>query len=569
MKRVRHSNSGLITTGLLVLILLVGCRSALGTDPPATTSPSPLPEGLLPVTLADLPLAQSSQPCTNTFVGQNLNHTTTVPGPVVELFESNGSGVALGDLNLDGLLDIVFANVGGPGTLLWNQGNLNFKTESLPDNNTRAVNIVDVDGDGRPDLTFTHSTTGVTYWRNTGAPPNEPRFSREPLRGVDKPAYAMTWGDLNRDGQLDLVTGSYDVELEKELRDSFLFGTGAGIFYYSHRGENFVPQRLAQKSQALAIALPDLNGDHQPDILVGNDFELPDMAWRRTETSWVTLEPFATKMSQNTMSFDLGDVNNDGQPEILATDMKPYQTDVKTMASWLPLMDYMNKHHPPQAPGQIVENVLQVRGADGRYHNEGYTRAVDATGWSWSSKFGDLNNDGFLDIYVVNGMMAADLFGYLPRNELVEANQALRNQGDGYFTPAPEWGLGSTASGRGMSLADLNNDGSLDIVVNNLQSPAQLFENRLCGGSSIEVDLVWPAGANQRAIGAQLSLHTSAGTYYRDVRVASGYLSGDPARVHFGFPAGAELQHLDIAWPDGQVSSVNSVTAQTLMTITR
>jgi hypothetical protein len=213
--------------------------------------------------------------------------------------------------------------------------------------------------------------------------------------------------------------------------------------------------------------------------------------------------------------------------------------------------------------------VLQVRGTDGALHNQAYARAVDATGWSWSSKFGDLDNDGFLDLYVVNGMIAAELFHHLPHDELVEQNQALHNDGNGHFAPAPQWELGSTSSGRGMSMVDLNGDGRLDIVVNNLRAPAKVFENRLCGGSGLEVDLRWPASLNTRAIGARLALHTDSGTFYRDVRAGSGYLSGDPARVHFGIPQGTALQRLEIAWPDGALSSVDVPQAQTLMTVTR
>ena len=128
---------------------------------------------------------------------------------------------------------------------------------------------------------------------------------------------------------------------------------------------------------------------------------------------------------------------------------------------------------------------------------------------SWSTKFGDLDRDGWLDLYAANGMIDSELFGYLPGAELVEPNEVLRNDGDGMFTRMPGWGLGSLASGRGMSLADLDLDGRLDAVVNNLRSPAELHWNRLCGGRGIEVDLRDPASPNRAAVGARLTVWTS------------------------------------------------------------
>ena len=118
-------------------------------------------------------------------------------------------------------------------------------------------------------------------------------------------------------------------------------------------------------------------------------------------------------------------------------------------------------------------------------------------------------------------------------------------------------------------MADLNGDGTLDVVVNNLLSPAQVFENRLCGGSSLEVELRWPQSRNTRALGARLVLETSAGRYDRDVRASSGYLSGDPMTVQFGLPPGATPEQLSIRWPDGMVSRVAGLQAQTRLTVTR
>ena len=118
-----------------------------------------------------------------------------------------------------------------------------------------------------------------------------------------------------------------------------------------------------------------------------------------------------------------------------------------------------------------------------------------------------------------------------------------------------------------MVMADLDDDGDLDIVVNNLRSPAQLFENQLCGGQSIEVALQWHGIQNHDAIGAQVTVQTSLGSLVRDVRAASGYLSGDAPVLHFGLPSGATITGLEISWPDGRRSVVTDELAEQMMVI--
>ena len=127
-------------------------------------------------------------------------------------------------------------------------------------------------------------------------------------------------------------------------------------------------------------------------------------------------------------------------------------------------------------------------------------------------------------------MMHSGVFRHLAGYELVEENQALRNDGTGRFAPAPEWGLGAKESGRGMSFAGLDNDGDLDIVVKNIDKPSVLFENRLCGGPALEVELHWEGSPNGRATGAQLQLRTSQGTYIgRCVSAAATCPASPPA----------------------------------------
>jgi len=543
---------------LVLALLLAGCGGA-------TPGTSPAPAAEIPVQIATQALAQP-QPCTGAFVPHTLDYSTTSAG-TIGLYEANGAGLAIGDLDGDGRLDLVMANLDGPNAILWNQGDFQFRREDLSFGNSRAAAIVDVDADSKPDIVFTRRFAKPTLLHNTGQAGVE-RFAVATLPGVNNPFYSMNWGDLDGNGTLELIAGSYDTELLKQAGPIFQQqGGGVGVFIYRQQGNTFEAQRLTDAADALAIALPDLDGDGRPDIVVGNDFNRPDYAWVQQNGAWRLVTPFAYT-SENTMSLDVGDIDNNGRPEIFATDMKPANKDLATMARWLPMMKLMTKPLTSSDP-QHVENVLQVSDGSGHWSNQGYERFVDSSGWSWSGKFGDLDNDGFLDIYVVNGMIAAGLFDHLPNHELVEPNMAFQNDGRGSFSLASQWGLGSLASGRGMSMADLNGDGKLDIVVNNLQSPAQLFENRLCGGAGLEVDLFWPTSQNIRALGAQLALHTSAGPYYRDVRATSGYLSGDAPRIHFGLPQGAAVQRLEIRWPDGKVSNIANPAAQTLIAVTR
>lgn len=519
---------------------------------------------LRPAAMAISDLPAPAQPCTGAFHPTDLDHFTAVPGDSVDMFEANGSGVALNDLDNDGDLDIVLGNHAGENTILWNEGGLNFRSERLPFGHTRAVNIVDLDADGRLDLVFTRRTGAVNFLRNLG----DGQFRQQTLPGIARPAYAMNWGDLDGDGDLDLVTGSYDAGLLADLGNDFLLGRGGGVFFYENSGQGFAARQLAGAAQTMAIVFFDTNGDGRRDIVAGNDFAVPDGVWERNEEGWVQSLPFSTT-SHSTMSLDIADVNNDGQFELFSTDMMPIDDDPATIAAWQPLIDdMMADPHAVEDP-QIMANVLQLHTGASGYQDSARPRGIAASGWSWSAKFGDLDQDGWLDLYVVNGFAESTIFAHLPDHELVEANQALRNRGNGYFRAEPGWGLGSERGGRGMSMGDVDGDGDLDIVINNLRGPAQLFENRLCGGASLQVDLHWPGSGNTRALGSTLILHTSFGTLSREVRAASGYLSGDPARVHFGFPADARLDALEIRWPDGATSRVGDLRAQSLVSATR
>ena len=546
---------------LAMVIGLGGCASLVRAAAPAGA----------PVTATAFPLTAGS--CSAAFVAADLPHEIEVASPRVFNYDSLGAGLAAADLDNDSDIDLVLANLDGPTALLWNEtqrgGPLSFRRQDLTDpassTPTSAVAAIDADADGWLDLAFTHTIRPPTLWRNSPSADGFGRtFARDPDFAAGYFAHVMDWADLDADGDLDLVTATYDHLLAKEFGG---FIPGGGVAYYENRGVGLLPALLVSGADALAVLVADLDGDGQAEIIVGNDYARPDYVFQRAAGAthgWEPVEPL-TATPTNTMSYAAGDVDNDGQLELFAADMKPYRDDAETRHAWGSLA----QASPPDAV-QINANVLLAAGADGGYHDRAPAAGVDATGWSWSAKFGDLDNDGNLDLYVVNGVITVEVFGHLPGDELVEENQALRGDGAGGFVRAPQWELGSARSGRGMSMADLDGDGDLDIVVSNLRAPSQVFENRLCGGDSLLLDLRQPGTANTHAIGARAVLVTAAGTQQsRVVRAQSGYLSGDTSRLHFGIPTGDAPARLEITWPDGERSVVRDLAPATRLVVTR
>lgn len=498
--------------------------------------------------------------CENRFVTHPLPHTTSSGAIGSYVYTSNGSGLAIGDLNGDGRDDIALGNLAGPVQLLFHEQGLEFTPYETTLSDVRALSIVDVDGDGNKELVATRrfKRPVIGTWQNN-------TMSFVDMPNVYTPFYAMGWQDLNRDGSLDVVLGTYDTEQLQNQGLIFNQRGGGGVFVYLNDGTTFQPTRLNNAADALAIAFPDLNHDGTPDVYVGNDFNRSEGIWLNTQHSWEEHTPFK-QTTENTMGIDVADYNNDGQLDIFATDMKPYSQDPQTMAMWLPAMRKLTRPLTADDP-QYAENTLFSWNGS-RWENQAYALQIDASGWSWSGKFGDLDNDGWQELYIVNGMIAKDLLDHLGNAELREKNMLFHNLNGERFR-REDWGLSDESSGRSMSMHDFDNDGDLDVLVNPLDSQALLFENRMCGGASLGVSLQDPHSNNRFGIGATIQIISDDKVYTRLVRSESGYLSGDSHRVHVGLGTVQRIDELRVYWPDGSLSRLSNIPVNHLIEITK
>ena len=504
--------------------------------------------------------------CSGSFVSHDLPHLTQGPGNTASTFDGTGAGIAAGDLDGDGDIDLVLPNLFGTTTIAENriaesETQLAFTAHELISGRFRAAATIDIDADDDLDIVLTTGIGPPVLFRNLGSGSLSTRFEREQICGVRAATYAMAWSDLGGDGDLDLVTGSYNAELTI-LRNSPILGSDTGVVLHEGTPDGFTTTRLSPDAQALAMAIADLNNDGKLDILVGNDLATPDMVFESSDSGWEPVTPFTTT-SYSTMSYDTADIDGDGQVELFSTDMAP-MADAN-------LDDYREVFEDMEAAPrpddiQTPENVFLTRDGDS-WTNQGRDLGVEATGWSWSGLFGDLDNDGLQDLYVVNGMRSDQLFDFLPDARLVEANQAFRNV-DGVMEPVAEWGLNDLAGGRGAVVTDLDGDGDLDIAVNNLDEPARLFENQLCTGSGLTVELRWLGSDNNFALGATVTIEDDGDVQNRLVTSSRGYLSGAAPVVHFGV-GDTEDSDLRVRWPDGTYSDLGEVDSNQHLIITR
>jgi len=525
----------------------------------------------------------------------------------------NGAGVGLGDFNRDGLTDIYFCGNIVDNKLYINQGNFQFE-----DVTQRAgvacegvwstgVSIADVNGDGWLDIYVCKSGIPDTPNRNNQLFINngDLTFTEQAKDyGIDDMGLSThaSFFDYDRDGDLDcyLLNNSFQsvtefdlVEGERLISDTLgankLYRNDGGIFVDVSDEAGIYTSKIGF---GLGVSVADLNRDGWLDIYVSNDFFERDYLYinNRDGTFSEELDAQMNETSLGAMGADAADINNDGWPDIFVTEMTAEDDRrQKTKVLFEDWESYRNKvekgyHY------QFARNVLQLNNRNSSFSEIGRFSGVDATDWSWGALIMDLDNDGWRDLFVANGiykdLLDRDYLDFYSNPALMRSmieseeqailsiidqipservpNYAFHNNGDLTFTKqAEKWGLATPSHSNGAVYGDLDNDGDLDMVVNNVNMPPFIYRNNTSGeahSNYLSFAFSGP-GANSSAIGASVTLYYPGGTSYEELIPMRGFKSSMDHRLHFGLGDVNLIDSVRVNWPDGQCSVLYDVQA--------
>ncbi len=539
----------------------------------------------------------------------------------------NGGGVAVGDLNGDGLDDIYFTANMVPNQLYLNKGNMKFADVTAVAGVAgregpwkTGVSMADVNGDGRLDIYVCHSGAVRPENRipelfiNDGPDAQGiPHFTdRTAEYGLDKPAQTTqaVFFDYDRDGDLDLFQLNHNPKslpvLDVAATSSLLKQANPeiGVRLYRNTRNRFedVTSRSGLSSSVLSYGLgagvADLNGDGWSDLYISNDYAVPDYLYLNNRDGTFTDQlKFSLGHTSNfSMGNAVADVNNDARPDILTLDMLPEDNRRQKL---LMAPDNYEKYALGVASGfhhQHMRNMLQVSNGDGRFRETGQLAGISNTDWSWAPLFADLDNDGWKDLYVTNGYVRdytnqdflkymADFMQNRPTNpgredvlELVHkmpssnvANYAFRNRGESgevaFENVGPAWGLTQTSNSTGAAYADLDNDGDLDLVINNTNQPAFIFQNESTKKHHHLTLQLAGTGSNTQGIGAKVTLYRKGNQQHAEQMPTQGYQSSVSPRLHFGLGTDVGVDSLRIVWPGGKQQLLTNVKADQFLTV--
>jgi hypothetical protein len=522
-----------------------------------------------------------------------------------------GGGVAVGDFNNDGLPDIYFTGNMVPNKLYLNKGNLKFEdiTEQAgvagDDRWMTGVTVGDANQDGWLDIYVSVSgkwgTTQNLLFINDAKEGENPTFTEMgEAYGVADTGNSTqaVFFDYDGDGLQDLYVINYPIVPSRTSMVEYLSYRYAAPYHRSDRlyrnegNGKFTDMTqvagLDKYGLSLGVSVGDFNQDGWPDLYVSNDFSTPDFFYINNQDG--TFTDYNLELTNHTSYFGMGtdvaDFNNDGYLDIYQVDMMPksYRRAKENMDSMDPERFYSMVKNDMHYQYSI--NTLQLHmGNDARglprFGEIGKMAGVSSTDWSWASLFADFDNDGFKDMYVTNGVRrdinnsdyfrsdevqnfddgnALDLTKKIPSEKI--KNFAFRNNGDLTFADVSEsWGINFNGFSNGVAYVDLDNDGDLDLVINNLDDRATIYENKaneLTNNNFLQIQLIGDR-ANSFGIGAKIWVETDSLSQFHEQTLTRGFQSSVDPIVHVGVGKASQINSVRVLWPNGYHQVIDNV----------
>lgn len=532
----------------------------------------------------------------------------------------NGGGVAAGDINNDGLVDVCFTGNMVKNRLYVNKGNFEF--EDITEKSGIAsregwctgVTFVDINNDGWQDIYICRSgLPNVSYRKNLLFINNHDLTFTEKAAefGLDDPGYSTqaSFFDYDKDGDLDMfLINQSSPEYSRgkieylELRNQRGDTTLENKLYRNDNGHfsNVTFQSGIHSNKlsfSLGISTADINQDGWPDIYVANDFKEPDYLYINNHDGTFTdsLQQKINHTSLYAMGIDVNDYNNDLLPDIAELDMLPEDNHALKMHMGADNFDIYNHLFKGGMPYQYMKNSLQKNNGDGTFSEIGQLAGMSNTDWSWSPLLCDFDNDGNKDLFISNGYkrdntdiefikysmdqslrlqqggdMAniAEYISHMPAIKL--HNYIYKNTGnDNFQQRMAEWGLDEPTVSHSAVYADLDNDGDMDLLVNNTDDYAGIYQNNseiIEKKNWLNVKLQGNA-KNSTGIGTKVLLYAGSETIYQEQLPVRGFQSCVDPVIHFGLNDKTTVDSIVVIWPDDKTETIQNIKSNRALTI--